>query len=147
MELSQFSDFALRLMIYTGLREGLVSVSQIASAYGISQHHLVKVAHHLSSEGFLKTCRGRGGGVQLARPAEEITVGEVIRSTENLGLVECLPPRTGHCRLAGCCTLKGALLKAGQAFLDVLDAYTIADLLAPRSRLLAALELHESASS
>lgn len=147
MELSQFSDYSLRVLIFAGLSEGLVSVPQIASSYGISQHHLVKVVHHLSTEGFLKTFRGRGGGFRLARPADTFTVADLLRSTENLALVECLAPRQGTCCLASCCTLKGALLKARQAFLDVLEGYTIADLLVPQSRLRSALQLESSSSS
>ncbi len=141
MELSQFSDYSLRVLIYTGLSDGRATAAQIAQAYAISQHHLVKVVHHLAKEGFLQTYRGRGGGFRLAKAPHEVTVAEIIQSTENLALVECLPPREGDCCLTGCCTLKGALVKARQAFLDVLRGYTLADLLAPRTRLRDALKL------
>lgn len=141
MELSQFSDYSLRVLIYAGLSKELVSVPQIARAYGISQHHLVKIVHHLARQGFLETYRGRGGGFRLAKAAQDVTVADVLRSTENLALVECLSPRNGACCLSGCCTLKSALIKARQAFLDVLQGYTIADLLNPDRGLRAALQL------
>lgn len=141
MELSQFSDYSLRVLIYTALCEKRTSVPEIAEAFQVSQHHLVKVVHRLSREGFLKTFRGRGGGIVLAREPETFTVADVLRRTENLALVECLPPREGSCCLSACCGLKGALLKARQAFLDVLDSYTLADLLSPHHHLRTALQL------
>lgn len=141
MEISQFSDYALRVLIFTGLENRRCNVPEIAAAHAISHHHLVKVVHHLAKAGFLETFRGRGGGIQLAQEPEAFTVGDVLRSTENLALVECFPPREGTCCLSGCCVLKGALLKARHAFLTVLDGYTLKDLLVPQSALREALSL------
>ena len=144
MELSQFTDYSLRVLIFAGLSDRLVSVPEIAETHQISQHHLVKVVHHLSKHGFLDTFRGRGGGFRLAKGPSTFTISDVVRSTENLALVECLSSGGGQCCLAGCCTLKTALVKARQAFLEVLDGYTIADLLLPRSALRQALSLNEA---
>ena len=144
MELSQFSDYALRVLIYTGLRDERSTVAEIAQTYGISQHHLVKVVHHLAKAEYLTTFRGRGGGFTLGKAANAVTVAEVLRSTENLALVECLPPREGGCCLTGCCRLKTALLQARKAFLDVLEGYTLADLLEPRNALREALALADA---
>ncbi len=142
MELSQFSDYALRVLIYSGLNQGqLSSVAKIAEVFEISQHHLVKVVHQLAKHGYLKTYRGRGGGFELALPAHEIVVGEVLRKTEHFGLAECLPPRQGTCCLAPACQLKAALIKAREAFLDVLDGYTVKDLLRPNQKLRQSLAL------
>ena len=141
MEISQFSDYALRVLIYTGLSTDRCSVPEIAKAHSISHHHLVKVVHHLAKAGYLETFRGRGGGFQLAKTPEMFTIADILRSTENLALVECLPPREGTCCLSGCCVLKGALLKARHAFLAVLDEYTLEDLLQPQSALRTALAL------
>ncbi len=141
MEISQFSDYALRVLIFSGLEAERCSVPEIAKAHNISHHHLVKVVHHLAKAGFLQTFRGRGGGFQLAKDPGTFTVAEVLRSTENLALVECLPPREGTCCLSGCCVLKGAIVKARHAFLAVLDGYTLKDLLLPRSALREALAL------
>ena len=141
MEISQFSDYALRVLIYAGLQGERCSVPEIAKTHDISHHHLVKVVHHLAKAGFLDTFRGRGGGIQLAKPPATFTVADVLRSTENLALVECLPPREGACCLSGCCVLKGAILKARHAFLTVLDGYSLKDLLLPRGALREALAM------
>lgn len=140
MELSQFTDYSLRVLIYAGIREEQVSVREIAEAYKISQNHLVKVVHQLAKLGFLKTLRGRNGGILLGRPAGEISVGDVVRKVENFGLVECFPERGGSCFIDGECHLKTALMKAKGAFLAELDKVTVADLVVPRRSLLKRLQ-------
>lgn len=138
MELSQFTDYSLRVLIYVGVRGEQVSVREIAESYAISQHHLVKVVHQLAKLGFLKTLRGRNGGITLGRDPGDIRVGDVVRGVEGFGLVECFPERGGDCLIDGTCLLKGALAKARKAFLAELDKLTIADLIVPRGRLQAA---------
>jgi Rrf2 family transcriptional regulator, nitric oxide-sensitive transcriptional repressor len=139
MELSQFTDYSLRVLIYVGVRGEQVSVREIAESYSISQHHLVKVVHQLAKLGFLKTLRGRNGGITLGRDPGEIRAGDVVRGVESFGLAECFPERGGGCVIDGTCLLKGALAKARGAFLAELDKLTIADLIVPRERLLEAL--------
>ncbi len=103
MHLTLHSDYALRVLMYLGLRGGeRASVEEIATAYGISAHHLTKVAQRLSRGGFVETLRGRGGGLHLARPPEEIRIGAVFRFTEeDLAIVDCLadPRACGSRRL------------------------------------------------
>jgi len=139
MQLSKFSDYGLRVLMYVGLRpQQAATVAQIATAYGVSQHHLVKVAATLRELGFLDATRGRGGGLRLGQPAAEIRLGAVVRGTENLALVECMGD-DGECVLTGSCKLQHALVRARAAFLAALDDYTLADLLKPRQRLAAKL--------
>jgi Rrf2 family transcriptional regulator, nitric oxide-sensitive transcriptional repressor len=129
MELSQFTDYSLRALVYVGICEGTqCSITDVAEAFSISRNHVMKVVQNLGRLGYLETRRGRGGGIQLKRPPEEIIVGDVVRKTENFGLVECLPPRKGHCCIAGVCELQNALRKAATAFLSELDKYTVADI-------------------
>jgi Rrf2 family nitric oxide-sensitive transcriptional repressor len=137
MELSQFTDYSLRALIRAAVCEPgeRTSAREIADAFGISHNHIVKVVHNLSKLGYLLTARGRGGGIALAMPAGDIGVGDVVRKTENLAIVECLSAGGGACCIAPACTLKRALAEARRAFLAVLDGYTIADLAKPRSPL------------
>jgi Rrf2 family nitric oxide-sensitive transcriptional repressor len=130
MRLTVYSDYSLRLLMYAALRPGeLVTVQQVADAYGISRNHLMKVAFELGRHGFLETVRGRGGGLRLARAPERIGLGEVIRRTEDdFNLVECFDADSDACALTGACRLKGALSRALKAYLAVLDEYTLADL-------------------
>jgi Rrf2 family nitric oxide-sensitive transcriptional repressor len=142
MRLTRFTDYALRTLMFLGLRgEAGGRIREIAEHYGISEHHLTKVVQELARAGFVQTLRGRGGGLRLAQPPEAIRVGAVVRGLEeDLGLVECLSPGA-RCVIRQSCRLKAALGEALDAFLAVLDRYTLADLLAPGAELRKALRL------
>ena len=116
--------------------DDLVLVDDIASSHKISRSHLLKATRHLGSLGYLKNTRGRSGGIQLGRPASEITVGEIVRHTEgNFELVECFNAETNTCPLIGVCVLSETFSLALDAFLKVLDGVTVADLVAPADAL------------
>ena len=137
MRLTVFTDYSLRVLIYAAVdRDRLVTIDDIARAYGISKNHLRKVVHDLSQRGYLDTVQGRSGGVRLSRPAAEINVADVVRDTEqDFPLVECLGAGEGACRIAPACVLRTAVSEALQAFLAALARYTIADLTRPRHAL------------
>ena len=141
MRLTQFSNFTLRTLQFAAVHApDIVTVDDVARAHGISKAHLVKVAAELARRGYLETIRGRRGGMRLARPAEKITVGEIVRWTEApLELVECFNPDTNTCPLLGACHLSRGLHRALRAFLSVLDDLTIADIALNRDQLLARL--------
>ncbi|MCX7868058.1 MAG: Rrf2 family transcriptional regulator [Limisphaera sp.] len=132
MRISRFSDYAVRVLMYTALRApARVTVEEVAETFGISHHHLTKVVHKLGRQGYLRTSRGVRGGFQLARPAGQIRLGEVIRSCESEASVVSCEDRGGRpCRLVPSCVLKQALDEAAGAFYEVLDRYTLADLTA-----------------
>ena len=142
MHLTQFSDYSLRVAIYLACHpERVVSVGEISRAFGISRHHLVKVVQILTDLGVVEAQRGRGGGMRLARDPSEINVGWLTRRTEpNFDLVECFDVASNTCPIAPACGLKGALLRAQQAFLGVLDEYTLDRFLTRRSDLVTLLE-------
>jgi Rrf2 family transcriptional regulator, nitric oxide-sensitive transcriptional repressor len=131
MQLTRYTDYALRTLIALGLNSGgKLTVADIATAYGISRNHLVKVAARLAESGYVKTLRGKGGGMRLARPPGEIRIGAVVRDMEaELGVVECLAEGGGHCVISQVCRLRSLLHDATGAFLDSLDRYTLEDLL------------------
>jgi len=131
MQLTSYTDYALRVLIYLGTTpEKQANISEIADFFNISRNHLVKVVHRLGSLGFVKTTRGKGGGFLLQRPPEKISIGEVIRSMENhFNWVECFDPSQKHCRLQPNCGLQRILARAGDAYLNVLDAATLKDVL------------------
>lgn len=131
MRLTVQSDYSLRVLMYLAADpERRATIPEIARAYAISVNHLMKVVHGLAQSGFVETVRGRGGGLKLARPASAISVGEVLRVVEeDFALVECLGSRNA-CRITGVCRLKRVLLEALQAYMGVLDQWTVADLVA-----------------
>ena len=130
MRLTRYTDYAMRVLLYLGARpDRLCSIAEIASAYQISQNHLMKVVNDLGRAGYVASVRGRAGGVRLARDPSGINIGAVVRHTEEgFDLVDC-----GDCVIAPACGLTGALREALAAFLAVLDGYTLAALLAKRS--------------
>nr|WP_217911038.1 Rrf2 family transcriptional regulator [Myxococcus sp. AM011] len=135
VHLTLHADYSLRVLLYLAARPGrLASTQELADAYGISKHHLVRVVQTLSGEGFVEVKAGRSGGVTLARPTKDISVGKVLRAAEpDFELVECFNRETNTCPIAPACGLKGVLSEAREAFLAVLDRYTLADLVG-RSR-------------
>ncbi|WP_071835121.1 RrF2 family transcriptional regulator [Pararhizobium antarcticum] len=129
MQLTAFSDYALRLMMMAAAnRDRLVTIEETARAFDISRAHLMKVAHHLVRQGFLKAVRGRTGGLTLARPPEAIGLGDIVRATErDFTLVECFGS-ANRCRITPRCRLRGVIADALGAFLSVLDRHTLQDL-------------------
>lgn len=132
MRLTQFTDYSLRVLLYLAeRRDTLVTVREIADAYGLSTEHLRKVVQHLGGQGLIRSVRGVGGGLALAREPETIVIGRVVRDSEHMELLPC----DGGEGEAGCpltaCRLRGLVDQALMAFLRVLDGKTLADLIPP----------------
>ncbi len=139
MQLTRFTDYSLRVLIYLGTHpESLATVGAIASEYGISRNHLTRVVHQLGLKGYIETARGKGGGFRIARQPERIRIGDVVRDMESgFELAECFRPGEATCRLMPACALKPVLGEAGRAFLASLDRHTLADLLPAEQKPLA----------
>ncbi|MBK8174898.1 MAG: Rrf2 family transcriptional regulator [Rhodospirillales bacterium] len=144
MRLTTYTDYALRVLMYLGLRgDELSTIQEIAEQYGISKNHLMKLVHVLGQLGYIETIRGKKGGLRLARRPEAITVGEIIRRMEpDMALVECFRNADIQCRIVKTCILQGALGEALDHFLETLDGYTLADLLAPAEDLSRSFPIH-----
>ena len=146
MQLTLFSDYALRTLIYLGSHpERVIPASQISDAFGISSDHVAKAAKWLTQRGYVTAQRGKTGGLTLSRAPSSIRIGQLISETEpNMDLIECFDAETNTCPITPACKLKRALHQARQAFVGTLDEYTLADLLsnAPElKKLLAASSL------
>jgi len=128
MRLTRFTDYSLRLlMLLAEQPERRVTIAEASNAYGISRHHLMKVALHLAKAGFIRPSRGRNGGLVLARPAADINIGDVLLATEpDYALLGCM--RGEPCTIVDCCRLPKVLAAATQAFLDAANRYVLADL-------------------
>jgi Rrf2 family transcriptional regulator, nitric oxide-sensitive transcriptional repressor len=131
MRLTDFTDYGLRALIYAALHpERLVTIHEVSDAFHIPHSHLMKVVHALGKEGFLTTVRGRKGGVRLAAEPAAIRVGDVVRALEpDFRLAECFgPERSNGCVISPVCNLRGTMQRALDAYLEALDASTLADL-------------------
>ncbi|MGE6753419.1 RrF2 family transcriptional regulator [Rossellomorea sp. NPDC071047] len=132
MRLTLYTDYSLRVLIFLASKpkEELSNIKEIADAYSISKNHLMKVTYELGKNGLIETIRGRNGGIKLAQSPEDINIGKLVRTTEeDFHLVECFDAKNNSCVITPVCGLKHVLGKALNAYLSVLDEYTLADLI------------------
>lgn len=143
LRLTLYSDYSLRVLIYLGIKGNQLStIQEIADHYHISKNHLMKVTYDLAQYGFIETVRGRGGGIRLKVEPKEINIGKLVRHTEeDFHIVECFDRNNNLCKISPSCQLKHVLYEALQAFLQVLDQYTLADFLHSREELAELLQM------
>ena len=144
MRLTLHTDYGVRVLLYLAAApERRGTVRQISAAYGISSHHLGKVATSLADAGLVTTSAGRCGGLTLVGDPSDVSLGAVVRLLEpDFAFVECLIGE-GRCAIDGCCVAKGAFERAGQAFLSELDGTSLADAAAQRRGMQVALRISE----
>lgn len=138
MRITKRTNIAIRLLMYCATHEDrLVTKAEIADCCNISENHLAQVINQLSQLNFLRTQRGRNGGMSLARAADQIRIGEVFRLIEGgLPIAECFADADNSCPLVGACRLRVALADAAQAFYRSLDAITLESLICDNEELL-----------
>lgn len=132
MRLTMYTDYSLRTLLYLSLTDNkkLTTIQEISDAYHISKNHLMKVTHQLGKMGYIETVQGRNGGIRLKVKPEELNIGEIARQTEDdFHLVECFS-NNNQCVITPACQLRHVLHEALVAFIQVLDQYTIADIIA-----------------
>jgi len=137
MRLTVFTDYSLRVLVFLACEpDRRATVAAICAAFDIKLNHLTKVVHQLARHGWVTTVRGKGGGLMLGRPAEQICIGDVVRDAEGEPLpAECFSAQTSRCAIANHCQLRGVLGEAVTAFYAVLDHYTLADIAGNREEL------------
>lgn len=146
MRLTLHTDYGLRVLMFLATTEERATIGAIADHYVISRNHLMKVVQRLVQLDLVASDRGRGGGLRLARPADEIVVGAVVRALEEVGtFVECFDSSTNRCCVIPACGLRFALAGAVQAFMAHLDGFTLADLVPDPTAFAAALGLPPTA--
>jgi Rrf2 family nitric oxide-sensitive transcriptional repressor len=132
MRLTAYTDYSLRVLMYVALHpDRRPTIAEIATRFGVSKNHLMKVVHQLGVSGYVETMRGQGGGLRLARAPDAVGIGELVRRTEpDLAIAPCLQAGDTSCVITPACILRRALHEARAAFLAVLDGYSLADLVA-----------------
>ena len=130
MHITRYTDYSLRVLMYLAVQsDRLATIQEIADSYDISKNHLMKVVHQLNKKGYIETVRGKKGGMRLHMTPEEINVGILVRETEHdLSIVECHSSQTA-CKISPVCGLQPVFKEALQAFLSVLDQYTLKDVM------------------
>ncbi len=146
MQLTRYTDYSLRVLVYLSINQGKsATISEIADFYKISRNHLVKVVHNLSLKKYINSSRGKGGGLRLAHTPNEIIVGAVVRDTEpNFNVAECFTEVHDNCSIETICQLKNILHIATENFLSTLDGYTVADIIADSANEESIIDLHPS---
>ncbi|PHQ69568.1 MAG: BadM/Rrf2 family transcriptional regulator [Sneathiella sp.] len=141
MRLNIQTDYALRILMHLAVSpERLVTIAEISARFDISKNHLMKVAHGLGHLGYIDTVRGRSGGLRLARAAKAIAVGQVVRDMEaDFAIVECFRGWENNCRISGACRLNAILATGIDAFLGILDQYTLQTLVETNPALISVL--------
>lgn len=147
MQLTQFTDYSLRALIYISLKKTSCTIRNITDAYNISTNHMVKIIHNLAKLGLIKTTRGKHGGITLAANPEDINLGALIVQLEpNFDLVPCFNKEKANCCIAPVCRLKTILHDARRAFMSVLDQVSLADVLVNKTELHSLLNIHNPVS-
>jgi Rrf2 family iron-responsive transcriptional regulator len=144
MRLTRQTNYAMRILMYCAANDGRLSrVPEIAAAYTVSELFLFKILQPLVEAKLVETVRGRNGGVRLAKPAEQISLFDVVRVTEeSFAMAECFENDAAECPLVDSCGLNSALREALNAFFEVLGRYSIADLVAARPNMRDLLGIH-----
>ena len=143
MKLTQFTDYALRTLMFlaTTPAERISTAKEISEAFNLSYNHIVKVVHSLSKHGYIKSRKGKGGGILLAKPADQINLGEIVCCLEpDLDIVECFSIN-GTCSITPICKLKHVFADARKAFVDELEKYTLANIVSNKPELLKMFEI------
>lgn len=140
MQLTRYTDFGIRTLMYLAVqpeRTQLFRIAEITAVFDLSPNHVSKIVHQLGKQGYLETLRGKSGGFRLGKPASEINLGQLVRALENsLAPINCEKP---YCRLTPACQLRSVLAKAVDAYLAVLDEYTLQDIVSNQADLLKTL--------
>ena len=129
MQLTTFTDYGLRTLLYLAAQpEKVCSVREISEHYGISRNHLVKVVHKLAQLSYIRTTKGKGGGILLACDPKKLRIGDLVEKLEpNMRLVECFDKATNTCKVISSCELKHYLIEANRAFIQTLNTHTLED--------------------
>jgi Rrf2 family nitric oxide-sensitive transcriptional repressor len=135
MALSLQTDYALRTLIYLAGKPGRTQIGPVAEFYGISVHHVAKVVSQLARWGYVRSIRGIGGGIELARKAEDIRVGEVVQASEGrMHLLECVGVEN-VCVIQPACKLRRVLARAEEMQMDYLNSVRLSDVVRPAGQL------------
>lgn len=136
MRLTSFSDYSLRVLVYLAIRPEKSSIAEVSRNFNVSENHLMKVVHRLSTLGYVQSTRGKNGGIRLGMDPQKINLGKIIVELEpDFDIAECFNEASNACKISPVCRLKNFLDKAKKAFLRTLAKYSLADVVKNRTQL------------
>ncbi|MDO8953325.1 MAG: Rrf2 family transcriptional regulator [Gammaproteobacteria bacterium] len=142
MQLTQFTDYSLRALIFIAIKKQSCTINEISTAYGLSENHVVKIIHNLAKLGLINTTRGKNGGITMAVDPADINIkAAVLKLESHFDLVPCFNKEKQNCIIAPVCILKHVLHDARKAFFDVLEKYTLADMIKNQTELKPLLQI------
>ncbi|MEM8553834.1 MAG: Rrf2 family transcriptional regulator [Pseudomonadota bacterium] len=143
MRLTMRTNLAMRTLMFCAVNQDrLVRKAEVARSCNASENHLGHVIVTLAQAGYIKTSRGRNGGLELSRSASDIDIGNVIRDLESgVPFAECFDGAENHCPLKEVCRLRGVLENALEAFYTAMAGISLADLVDDNTGLCALLNL------
>jgi len=133
--LSRKADYALLILSYLYERPVGGNARAIAEQFGLSRAFVANILKELCQKGFVASHRGVKGGYSLARPANTISLAELLETVEDgFRLTMCNP--TGHadddgCSLTAVCTVKGTMAEVHRRLIEVLRGVSLAELFDP----------------
>lgn len=129
MRLSKFTDYAFRALIYLAKNENrLCTISELSENLQVSEHHMRKIVHQLSKKNFIDSLKGREGGIRLALNPSDTNLGDVVRETENLNLVECFKSKDSCPYSCDNCMLKKIAKNSLNSFISEFSMYSLQDI-------------------
>ncbi len=135
MRLSLQTDYALRTLIYLAGRPGRHQVREVAEFFRISKDHVAKAVRRLAQQGYIRSVRGVGGGIELARSAESISIGQVVEDFEgSLALLDCVSIE-GVCTIQPACGLRHVFAEAERRQLEYLNSVPLSQVVRPAGEL------------
>ena len=140
MRITNFADYSLRVLIYLAAKQERSSIAEVSKAFGISENHLAKIVHKLSTLGYVHSIRGKHGGIELGVDPAKINLGKIIVDLEpDFDIAECFNKDRDVCIISPACRLKTYFNKAKKAFLATLGRYTLANVIKNKSELVSIL--------
>jgi Rrf2 family iron-sulfur cluster assembly transcriptional regulator len=131
MELTRKGEYAVRGIVYLASKsaEQVCLMSEIASAVDVPQTFLAKIFQQFSKIGLVRSYRGTGGGFVLGRPADKITLLEVIEAVEGPIVPNRCVTGEGACDRSPNCTVHPVWVEVQHKIRGILEDVTLADLI------------------
>lgn len=131
--MSRKVDYALLILSFLDQKREGGCAREIADRFGLSKGFVANILKLLCQEGFVTSHRGVKGGYVLLRPAEEVSLAELMEALDDgFHLTECTRATSDPCTLSAVCPVKGGIAEVHQRIRDMLRGVTLAEIIRTR---------------